>query len=320
MEELKNILNEIVKDYGLKILEDSQKFKAVFADYARGEYIAEKDLFSKIIEISAAKEINDSEDILITKKVLIKKIHNKYFLDKEVLDKYLDLYIRFFRIDYTVKSETNELQEKKPATNKRTTKKPSTKLIPQINENNKNIKTILSTIIIICILGILFTFIIIPYFKDAIIKNDKNMKTNEYFIWGRQNKHYGGALTIHNWPYKNNIKLAIWVREHKPDDNKTQSEESKKEAIKKIRDVISNGEIPEIIVRSYATVAQFKDMFGVSPFYLVDSDGNDWYGNGNFDIYIRGYNNYDNISFIIKNVTFSNGSATIDYYNLEHNE
>jgi hypothetical protein len=48
MESIKNILNEIVKDYGLKILEDAQKFKAVFADYAKGEYSAEKELFTNL--------------------------------------------------------------------------------------------------------------------------------------------------------------------------------------------------------------------------------------------------------------------------------
>ena len=110
MEELKDILNEIVKDYGLKILEDPQKFKAVFADYAKGEYSAEKDLFTKIIEIGATKEIRDTEDILTTKKTLVKKLHDKYFLDEKILDDYLDIFISFLRNDYTVTKKTNNIK------------------------------------------------------------------------------------------------------------------------------------------------------------------------------------------------------------------
>jgi hypothetical protein len=123
MEEIKNILNEIVKDYGLKILEDPQKFKAVFADYAKGEYIAEKDLFTKIIEAGCAKEIINADDISTTKKTLVKKIHDKYFLDEKILDDYLDIFISFLRSDYTVESQTR----KKATVNKTAAKKPAAK-------------------------------------------------------------------------------------------------------------------------------------------------------------------------------------------------
>ena len=132
MDEIKNILNEIVKDYGLKILEDHQKFKAVFADYSKGEYSTEKDLFSKIIEISAAIEIRETEDIPITKKALVKKLYDKYFLDEKILDNYLDIFIPFLRSDYTVESKTIKMQEtkkaiKKPVAKKTLTKKPAVK-------------------------------------------------------------------------------------------------------------------------------------------------------------------------------------------------
>lgn len=111
MESIKNILNEIVKDYGLKILEDSQKFKAVFADYAKGEYSAEKELFTKVIETGAAKEIKNAEDIPTTKKALVKKLHERYFLDENVLDNYLDIFIPLLRSDYTVNNKAKVKEE-----------------------------------------------------------------------------------------------------------------------------------------------------------------------------------------------------------------
>jgi hypothetical protein len=108
MEGLKNVLNEIVRDYGLKILEDPQKFKAVFADYAKGEYIAEKEFFTKIIEDDAAKEIKNTEDIPTAKKYLVRKLHDRYFLDEKVLYDYLDIFIQLLRSDYTIDSQEKE--------------------------------------------------------------------------------------------------------------------------------------------------------------------------------------------------------------------
>ena len=130
MEELKSILNEIARDYGLKILEDPQKFKAVFADYAKGEYNAEKELFTKIIETGATKEIKDTEDISTTKKTLMKKLYDKYFLDEKVLDNYLDIFIHFLRNDYTIeiqigKEAVNEIEVIKPTAKKTEVEEPS---------------------------------------------------------------------------------------------------------------------------------------------------------------------------------------------------
>jgi len=135
MEEFKNILDEIVRDYGLKILEDPQKFKAVFSDYAKGEYGSEKDLFSKIIETGAAKEIKDTEDFLTTKKALVKKLHDKYFFDEIFLDNYLYVFIQLLRSDYTINNKASvkeETQEEKSTTKEPTAKKPAAKKSSEI--------------------------------------------------------------------------------------------------------------------------------------------------------------------------------------------
>jgi hypothetical protein len=84
MEDINKILTDIKNDYGFKILEDSQKFKAVFADYAKGEFIGEKELYAKVIEAGAAKEIKNSEDITATKNALVKRISEKYSLDEKL--------------------------------------------------------------------------------------------------------------------------------------------------------------------------------------------------------------------------------------------
>jgi hypothetical protein len=102
MEDIKNILNEIVRDYGLKIFEDPQKFKAVFADYAKGENSTERDLFTKIIENDAAKEIKNADDISEIKKVLVKKLHDKYSIDEKTCADCIDLFIIILRNDYKI--------------------------------------------------------------------------------------------------------------------------------------------------------------------------------------------------------------------------
>jgi len=112
MEELKIILNEIVRDYGLKTLEDSQKFKAVFADYAKGEFTGEKELYMKIIEAGAAKEIMNSGNISATKDALVKKIHDKYFIDEKICANCIDLFISIIRNDYSLNNVKEEKSQK----------------------------------------------------------------------------------------------------------------------------------------------------------------------------------------------------------------
>jgi len=200
----------------------------------------------------------------------------------------------------------------------------------QNKKNNSNNASITS--IIIPFLGLLIlSYFLIPDFQNFVgsfIKRGKNEveqvtendnRQKEYVIWDTQKskKYNGGTLTIKNWPYKNNMKLSIWIREHNPNKNRTQSEESSRATREKLRNAIANGETVEFNIQSYLTVAHFADMFGVSPFYLVDSEGNDWYGNGNFDVIIRGSNGVENIALEKNNVIFSNGSASIDYYNME---
>ena len=113
MEELKNILNKIVKDYGLKILEDPQKFKAVFADYTKGEYIAEKELFTKLIETGAVKEISNAEEIQIVKNGLVKKMYDRYFIDEKTCSNYIDIFISILRNDYIPLKETEQTENHK---------------------------------------------------------------------------------------------------------------------------------------------------------------------------------------------------------------
>jgi len=136
MEELKNILNEIIKDYGLKILEDPQKFKAIFADYAKGEYSAEKELFTKLIETGAAKEIKETEDIPTTKKTLVKKLHDKYFLDEKIINGYLDIFIMLLKSDYKINSYVREeTQEKESIVRKPAIVKPAIKHISSVKNS-----------------------------------------------------------------------------------------------------------------------------------------------------------------------------------------
>jgi hypothetical protein len=100
MEDIKKILEEIKNDYGLKIFEDPQKFKAVFADYAKGEFTDEKELYTKIIEAGTANEIKNSDDIPSTKNMLVKGLHYKYSLDEKLCADCIDLLISIIRNNY----------------------------------------------------------------------------------------------------------------------------------------------------------------------------------------------------------------------------
>ena len=138
MEKLKNILNEIVKDYGLKILEDPQKFKAIFADYAKSEYSAEKELFTKLIETKAAKEIINAEDIQIIKNALIKKMFVKYFIDEKTCSNYIDIFISLLRNDYIPIKETTQTENHNIISIENEESKKMTNELPISNIHNPN--------------------------------------------------------------------------------------------------------------------------------------------------------------------------------------
>ena len=99
MKELNNILNKMVRDFGIKIFENSQKFKAVFSDYSEGELHGERELIIKIIEIGSFNAIVNADDLLIVKKNLVKKLHDEYFIDEKICTDLVNIVASFLRND-----------------------------------------------------------------------------------------------------------------------------------------------------------------------------------------------------------------------------
>ena len=99
IKELIEILIKIVTDFDINILENPQKFKAVFTDYSKGKFRGERDLLIKIIEIGSYNTIINSEDISISKKVLNKKLQDEYLFDEKACSDILDIYTAILKND-----------------------------------------------------------------------------------------------------------------------------------------------------------------------------------------------------------------------------
>jgi len=191
MEELKNIVDEIVRDYGLKILEDPRKFKAVFADYAKGEYSAERDLFTKIIENDTTKEIMKTEDIPTVKKVLVKKLHDKYFLDENALNNYLDILIQLLRNDYTEVKKVKMKKYEEIKVKRETSEKKSSmdQISPTVNKPKKKKKYIFIFFLIgICCLISLILYQIFWENDDSNIFGSDITGSYGNFLWKINNR------------------------------------------------------------------------------------------------------------------------------------
>jgi ribosomal protein L40E len=99
LKEIIEILSKIVTDFEIKILEDAQKFKAVFTDYSKGKFRGERDLLIKIIEIGSYNVIMNSGDISVSNKVLSKKLHDEYLFDEKACSYILDIYSAILKSD-----------------------------------------------------------------------------------------------------------------------------------------------------------------------------------------------------------------------------
>jgi hypothetical protein len=99
MEQLDIILNKMIREFGIEIFNNAQRFKSAFSDYSKGEFLGERELLIKIIEIGAYNTIINAEDISITKKILVEKLHNQYFLDEKVCSYLIEIFASILRRD-----------------------------------------------------------------------------------------------------------------------------------------------------------------------------------------------------------------------------
>jgi hypothetical protein len=99
MAEIDDILRKMVTDIGINILNDSRRFKAVFMDYSNGKYRGEMELVNKAIEIGAFNAITNAEDVSIVKQILIKKLHNEYFIEENMCIEIIETYTSVLRKD-----------------------------------------------------------------------------------------------------------------------------------------------------------------------------------------------------------------------------
>ena len=110
--EFVNIAEKIVEERGKNILNDTKLTKAFFMDYGHGEYKNEINLLIKIIELGYSKKITDSEDINVTKIMLIKQLKEEQFLNDRMADSIIKLLIGLLR-DKKYLKEIDKIQTKK---------------------------------------------------------------------------------------------------------------------------------------------------------------------------------------------------------------
>jgi len=136
MTELKNILTNMVNDQGLDILSDSKRFKALFMDYSGAEKRGDMELICKIIDIDSYNTIINSEELNISKQMLIKKLNEDYYIDQTICNNFIEIYTSILRKD----NKNITVTELKKKYNKSTVNKTSIKNTKS-NSNSKNSKT-----------------------------------------------------------------------------------------------------------------------------------------------------------------------------------
>jgi hypothetical protein len=93
IESLRQILNNIVKDRGIKVLSDAKICNALLLDYAKGEIKKEIRLLIQVLNTGCYKTIEVSQELDIEKLKLIKKLTDEYFIEKGIAISIVNLII-----------------------------------------------------------------------------------------------------------------------------------------------------------------------------------------------------------------------------------
>jgi predicted RNA-binding Zn-ribbon protein involved in translation (DUF1610 family) len=101
------IAEEIINENGKDFLFNNRLTKAFFLDYGRGEYKNEINLLVKIIELEYSKKIIDSDDLNITKMILVRQLVEDHFINNKIANSIVLLLIGLLK-DKDYLNEINE--------------------------------------------------------------------------------------------------------------------------------------------------------------------------------------------------------------------
>ncbi|MDR3343025.1 MAG: formylglycine-generating enzyme family protein [Treponema sp.] len=91
------IVKRIITDYGTVILNNQAQCKAVLSDYAIGMYKKEIRLLILVLEAGCHRKIVESQDLGITKQILVRDLQADYYLTKDAAEDSIDLLILLLR-------------------------------------------------------------------------------------------------------------------------------------------------------------------------------------------------------------------------------
>jgi len=114
-QEFINILTKMVEDRGIETLRDTKLTKALIMDYSHGEYKDETNFLLRVLELDVYKKIIISEDLSITKKIIVKQLCEKLFIADKMANSIVDILIKILRneiVTEKIYEDTNKIATK----------------------------------------------------------------------------------------------------------------------------------------------------------------------------------------------------------------
>jgi hypothetical protein len=137
--QFEQFLNDFVTQYKTAVFNDVKACKSLLLDHAKGEFSKEIRLFLQALELGCHTAILNSNDLNLTRMVLIKRFQDEYFISGEIATLLIDLLLLELR---NYKNKNVKLEENIP-------KKSTATVLSQLSTNNNNSISAISTLLFI---------------------------------------------------------------------------------------------------------------------------------------------------------------------------
>ncbi|MDR3341951.1 MAG: formylglycine-generating enzyme family protein [Treponema sp.] len=84
-------------DYGIAAFDKQARYKALLSDYAKGVFKKERRLLLQVLEAGCHRKILESQELPITRKILIRDLQDDYYITQGAAEDVVDLLIRLLR-------------------------------------------------------------------------------------------------------------------------------------------------------------------------------------------------------------------------------
>jgi ribosomal protein L40E len=102
------VIQQLIIEQGKEVLFSVQKCRALLADYTRGGYKKESRLLLQAIEVGAAKELADAEDLAVCKRKIMRDLRDDFFIAEDAAADVINM------LAFVLRGDTAKLAARNP--------------------------------------------------------------------------------------------------------------------------------------------------------------------------------------------------------------